>query len=679
MAETNTALDIALSEYRGKRFNVGGAEVKYDDVRSVLNTEFKFPEFKSPEQELLILKTLNGESVMGIMATGSGKSLVFLLPAFIRRTGFVSVVVSPLRALMSQFDAKHPWVAAMHSDVDDHAEIWRRIKSRKVHLLLIAPERLKNGTFKQCLIDEVKGSGRELGPFVLDEAHCVSDWGHDFRPEYWWAAEHITDTEKLLGRKEPIQKVFLTATADERVIHDVADDFGLVGRRSLPDEQIIRGPVARPEIFMAAIKCDGPEAKLRLARKFLERQATRPLANGVKRRVLVYTYEAVKGDVEGDDIDEDDARELRKQSRLKANKLADLLERESSRKCEITALPYASTGMNRDEKKTSEEFFVNASSKPGQVRAIVATSAFGMGMDYDKIPGVLHYYPRPTLSEYWQQIGRAGRGFDLDKGEWAEALAVYAEGDVNRAYWQATAQALDGIYNSFTIPGLGMLVAWDNAPGSSKVALTTPTGQVSKFSKFIYFLKEVGVLGKGRVLDVFPRTYGKAWGYPVNHGKLKRLADTLKDEAKGRGFESKHYRKYIRYLRISATGVPKNYILLHQGDYDLDRNQTVLSRITRWADVGALERDHRVTGPVAKFRVKKTKLTRGLVSGIKTKWDEWAAAKESDFNKQENVLANADHEKIVKLIHKAYGEKAKPRPASAYRNAEDEVPDWLKI
>lgn len=668
----------ALKSYRGKSYKVGSHLFQRNDILKAMQREFEFAGFKSDEQELLTLKVLNGESVLGIMATGSGKSLAFLLPALLRRETHVSLIVSPLRALMTQFDEKHNWVAAIHTDVEDRADVWRRIEAGKVHVLLVAPERLKSDAFKARLITHVRRSGRELGPFVLDEVHCVSDWGHDFRPEYWWAAEHLADVERRLGAKGPIQKVMLTATADDRVRQEIFERFGFHDKAALPEADIIRGPAARPEIYVAAMECRDTKEKLRLARKFLERQACRSLPKGVRRRVLVYTYEAVEGNPGGEDITDDALEQLKDESRLKANELAELLERKNSTKCKILALPYASKGMNAEDKKKSVEFFVNASPREGQVRAIVATSAFGMGMDYDKIPAVVHFYPRPTLSEYWQQIGRVGRGFELDEGEWAEALALFTPGDCERAYWQASPPALDGIINAFTIPALGLLVAWDMPPGSSKVALVTPKGYESKFARFLAFLQEIGVLGKERSLNLFPRAYGGAWGYPVNHRVLKRVADSLKSEAKERGFKTKHYRKYIRYLRVAAQSKPKEYVILNQGDYDLDRNQTVLSRVTRWADIGAVERDYKTPPLTVRFRVKKVKFTRHLVNRIREEWEEWAEVKRRDFEKQEEALAAAGHEKIVKLIHKTYGESAKPRPVSDYKNAEDKVPEWLK-
>ena len=674
-------LKKGLIEYRRREYDAGDGRISHAAVLKVLKKDFNFRTFKSEDQELLVLKTLAGESVFGIMATGSGKSLAFLLPPFLQRKLRVCLVVSPLKALMSQFDEKHDWVKTIHTDVEvrQRKNIWRQIREGKVHVLLVAPERLKNDVFKERLIEAVRRGGRELGPLVLDEVHCVTDWGRDFRPEYWWAAEHLADIERRLGAKRPIPKVLLTATADDRVRQEVLARFGFRGRGVLSPANIIQGPVPRPEIFIAAIKCRTPEKKHDVARKFLERQAKRPLPAGVKRRALVYNFEAVKGDIGCAEITAENAHIYRKEHRLKANQLAKLLKLQSSKTCRIRALPYASTGMNQKERARTEKFFKAAKSAEGEIRVVVATSAFGMGMDYDKIPAVLHFDPRASLGEYWQQVGRAGRNFELAKGEWAEGLAVYTPKDLDRASWRASPPALDGIINAFTILALALLVAWDLAPGSQSVALKTPTGRKSKFARFLGFLQEKGILGPQRRLRVFGDDFGAAWGFPVNHRALKRAAGSLNAEVRRHGYKTTHYRKYVRYLRVAAQSKPGEYVLLDQGDYALDRHQTVLSRVTRWADIGALERTYSARGRplTVTFRVKKRRLTRHLVERITEEWDVWAEVKRRDFEKHAKALEAGDHQRIVALIHKTFGGGAKPRPISDYENAGDRVPRWL--
>jgi len=256
-----------------------------------------------------------------------------------------------------------------------------------------------------------------------------------------------------------------------------------------------------------------------MTKKFLIRQANRPLPYGVKRRVLLYTQEAV-----GHEDENTDVPDLKKERRLKANEIAKVLKACSTKRCRISARTFSSKGMDVIGKSKTTKFFEAAQSKAGQVRVIVATSAFGLGMDYKHIPGVIHFYPRPSLSEYWQQVGRSGRGFSLKEGEWAEALALFCRGDMIQTYYKANPPALDGIINSYTIPALNLLIAWDNPPGSSKVALKTRTGKLTKFGKMASYLQEEKILGPGKKLDVFPRRYGHAYGFPIriqNCGALR--------------------------------------------------------------------------------------------------------------------------------------------------------------
>jgi len=675
MLKQQTNYQTQFGTYRGKTFRIGKEILDFEDVEKALLKEFGYKEFKSPEQGLITLKALNGESVLGVLSTGSGKSTAFLLPAYLRRkTGF-TLAISPLKALMDQFTDKYSWVKTIHGDVTEKWRVWRDIEKKKVHVLQVAPETLRNSKFRKQLIRSIRKSKRKLDCFVLDEVHCVSDWGHEFRPEYWWVAENLIDLEKRM-RVKRLQRLLLTATANKFVEDEVLSLFGFRGKKQLPPENIIRGSVARPEIFIGASFCKKPQNKFKLVKKFLIRQANRPLPRGVKRRVLLYTQEAV--DYNGD---ETDTSELKKVRRLKANEIAKILKSLSTKRCEIRAKTFASRGMSLEGRGKTRRFFENARSKPGQVRVVVATSAFGMGMDYKKIPGVIHFYPRPSLSEYWQQVGRSGRGFSLEEGEWAEALGLFCKGDMTMTYYKASAHALDGIVNSFTIPAINLLVAWDRPPGSSKVALKTPTGKVTKFGKMVDYFRKKKILGPERQLNIFPKKYGAAYAYPIRRNKLRRIKDSLRQKVEAHHALNKHTKKYIRYLRIAAESTPKKFVRLDQKDFSLDRFQTVLSRLSRWAEAGALERDYRLGRPgKVTFRVKKSKLTKALVDKIRKTWETWAKAKEEDFLKQEEVLKASGHFARCKLIHSAFLCDDRPVSASKYsrKKPSDRVPVWLR-
>jgi len=664
-----------FEKYQKKTFRIGKKSIDFVKIKDTLLNHFGYKEFKSVEQGLVTLKALNRESLFAVLATGSGKSTAFLLPAFLRQKIGFTLVVSPLKALMDQFTSKLSWVETIHGDVPEKWKVWRDIERGKVHLLQVAPETLRNPNFRKQLIKSIRKSDRKLDCFVLDEVHCVSDWGHEFRPEYWWVAEYLIDLEKK-ARVEWLPRVMLTATANEYVQEEVLSLFGFKGKRRLIEENIIRGSAARPEIFLASAFCRTPNGKFKLARKFLNRQANRPLPYGVKRRVLLYTQEAV-----GHEEDDIDIADLKKERRLKANEIAKVLKACSTKNCKISARTFSSRGMDAEGKNKTTKFFENAQSKAGQVRVIVATSAFGMGMDYNRIPGLIHFYPRTSLSEYWQQVGRSGRGFSLEDGEWAEALALHCKGDITQAYYQANAHALDGIINSFTIPAFNLLIAWDKPPGSSKVALRTKQGRLTKFGNMVAYLKGLKILGTENKSGVFPRRYGNAYAFPIRINKLRQHKDSLGEIIKKGKALNKHTKKYVRYLRIAAESTKKKFVRLDQSDFNLDRFQTVLSRLTRWADIGALERDYKLGRPgIVTFRIKKTNLTKSLISRIRKEWEAWARTKQNDFSRQEQVLKSVSHEKRLKLIHKAFLCKEPPvvRSKFARKRPADRVPQWLK-
>lgn len=674
---TKDSLQKQLSIYRNKKYLIGRNYIDYNGILKALESEFEYSEFKSEEQELIVLKALNYESVFGILATGSGKSTAFLLPAFLRRkTGF-SLVVSPLRALMNQFDRDREWIGTIHGEIEDKVKAWRNIVKGKIHLLLVAPETLRNDKFKKQLLSDIEKSKRKLDAIVLDEVHCISGWGHDFRPEYWWVAEHLVDIEKRAG-KIKLPRILLTATANRNVEEEVLKLFGFIGENALPKENIIRGPAGRPEIFIGSHLCKDAREKYSWAKRFLIRQATRAFPHNTPRRVIIYTQWAVGGDNE-----EDSLKYQKRKERLKADEIARTLEGFSSADCEIKAKPYSTKGMTPEGKCKVEKFFRGAKKEPGQIRVIVATSAFGMGMDYKKIPGVLHFYPRNSLSEYWQQIGRAGRGFSIKDGagEWAEALALYSQDDLETIGWMATPPALEGVINAFTIPALGIFVAWENPPGSPTMSIApTPKGHVSKFAKYVKWLQDEGILSKPHKLSCFPKGYGKTLGYPVNLQKLCTIGYNLEKRARDNGFATKHYRKYNRYLRIAVDSKPKEVVILNYMNFRADKYQTVLIRLNLWCDIGVLQRDLKTGKPgIVRLIVKKKELTCSLIDSITEKHNELHAFKNEDFNGQIEVLELKSHEERCKIIQKVFLDKSGITPRKAFQRTkpDDQVPKWL--
>ena len=324
--------------------------VEPQDLDTALHRHFGFDSFL-PGQREVIEAVLAGRSTVAIMPTGGGKSLCYQLPALLSQG--VTVVVSPLIALMKdQVDQLHArgilHSAALNSSLS-RAESERRIQrlvSQQLKLLYVAPERFGVPGFLELL-------GRvQLGLFVVDEAHCVSQWGHDFRPDYL----QLRETIRAL---EPRAVLALTATATPAVRREIAFQLGLA------DPFLLVNSFDRPNLFLGVVPCvtkAKPEALVALLR-------------GIDGSCIVYVSR------------QRDAEAL----------AAMLNERQ------IEAVPYHA-GLEPPIRRKNQQAFID-----GTTRVIVATVAFGMGIDKPDVRAVIHYQHPGSLEAYYQEAGRAGR------------------------------------------------------------------------------------------------------------------------------------------------------------------------------------------------------------------------------------------------------------------------------
>lgn len=332
--------------------------------RARLAEVFGFDRFRPGQQEV-VDSILAGVPTLAVMPTGAGKSLCYQLPALVK--GGLSIVVSPLIALMDdQVNAlKLQGVAAeaIHSGKsrEDNVAIWRRVAAGEVRLLYLAPERLLTERMLAAL------SRFSLGLVAVDEAHCISQWGHSFRNEYLG-----------LGRLREIfpglPLVAMTATADRATRDDIVERlFGGQAR-------VFVSGFDRPNIFIAV------EDKKDPARQIESYVRARPGMAGIIYRI----------------------------SRKKVDETAERLSASG-----IRALPYHA-GMSAEARAANQETFL---AEDGVV--MVATVAFGMGIDKSDVRYVLHADAPGTLESYYQEIGRAGRD-----GQPAEALLLYSPSDI---------------------------------------------------------------------------------------------------------------------------------------------------------------------------------------------------------------------------------------------------------
>lgn len=344
---------------------------------NILKTVFGFQAFR-PDQEPIIRNILNGRDVFAVMPTGGGKSLCYQLPAMLM-PGPV-VVLSPLISLMKdQVDAAVEngiQAAFLNSSMntDEVAEVYRRLKYNRIKLLYIAPERFAMPHF----LERLKSAAISL--FAIDEAHCISEWGHDFRPDYLGLS--------LIPEMFPgVPVAAFTATATQRVQEDI------IARIGLRKPHIVRASFNRPNLFYQV------EPKVKVESQILEFLRGRQSESGIIYRT---TREAV----------------METAAFLKAKGTA--------------ALPYHA-GLSALERSRNQEAF-----NRDEAQVVVATIAFGMGIDKSDVRFVIHADLPKNIEGYYQETGRAGRD-----GEPAHCLLFFSRGDIPKVRYFINAIADD--------------------------------------------------------------------------------------------------------------------------------------------------------------------------------------------------------------------------------------------
>lgn len=324
--------------------------VEWDEVRAEAARRFGVRRFR-PGQRELIECVLAGRDALGILPTGAGKSLCFQLPALF--LDGITVVVSPLIALLQDqldhlVDAEIE-AARLDSTVTDREqrESEQEIRRGLNDIVLVTPERLQNPDN----VEPLKKRGVSL--FVVDEAHCVSQWGHDFRPAYL----HLRQVIESLGRPTVLA---LTATAPPDRLRDILESLGI------PGAQVVQTGIERDNLLLEVFRTVSREEKERQLLRILEET---PGAG------IVY------------------AATVRRVNELHEWLLAQGLE----------AVRYHGQ-LKTSERERSQEQFMN-----GQCRIIVATNAFGMGVDKPDVRFVVHWNFPGSVESYYQEAGRAGR------------------------------------------------------------------------------------------------------------------------------------------------------------------------------------------------------------------------------------------------------------------------------
>ncbi len=339
-----------------------------DDLDRLLKQHFGHEAFR-PMQRTIVDDAVAGRDVFVILPTGGGKSLCYQLPALIEGAG-LTVVVSPLIALMqNQVDllTANGIPATFLNSTLDREELYRREKAAlagEYRLLYLAPERLMSGAGRALLMR------LEVARFAIDEAHCISEWGHDFRPEYRMLGQLRTGFE---GRFTDVPVMALTATATPRVAEDIVREL------DLRDPAIHRGGFERTNLYYEI------RPKQRVVPQVLDYLSANPLAEGI-----VYC-----------------------QSRKRCEETADKLKAAG-----IAALPYHA-GLPAPVRQANQHAFIF-----GDARVVCATIAFGMGVDKPDVRLVVHADLPRHIEGYYQETGRAGRD-----GLPADCILFYSGGD----------------------------------------------------------------------------------------------------------------------------------------------------------------------------------------------------------------------------------------------------------
>jgi ATP-dependent DNA helicase RecQ len=336
---------------------------------SVLREIFGFDSFR-PGQEEVIRAVLDGQDTLAVMSTGGGKSLCYQVPALMQES--LTIIVSPLISLMkdqvdSLLQSSVGGAATLHSGLgpEERWEVERRVRTGEVKMLYVAPERLRSLEFVLAL----RRAG--VGLFVVDEAHCISEWGHNFRPDYLFLPRAVRD----LG-SPPV--LALTATATPRVRQDILRSL------KMRDPEVVVTSFNRPNLTYRVLSASKKDQKLPRILDIIRRSPPPGIVYATTRK--------------------------------ECEELADSLRRSG-----VDAAAYHA-GMGSANRADVQERFMT-----DELSVVVATIAFGMGVDKPNVRFVIHSSVPGSLPAYIQESGRAGRD-----GDPSECVVLYRGADLGR-------------------------------------------------------------------------------------------------------------------------------------------------------------------------------------------------------------------------------------------------------
>ncbi len=373
---------------------------KHHNLDDKLKKYFGFPGFRdAPKtadgeslQQRIVTQVIEGRSLLGIMPTGGGKSLCYQLPAILRneQSGALIVVISPLQALMKdQVDnlnrrTESPTLAATLNGLQtmpERRDVLEGTRLGRYALLYVSPEQLRNTSFERAIRQ------REIAAWVFDEAHCISKWGHDFRPDYLYAARFIREFSKREGVDIAPVACF-TATARLDVREEIVGHFGEELGQEI--EQIAGDRLDRDNLHYSVEEIPTSRKAARIDELLADR-----IGNPARSAAIIYAS-----------------------SRRGTEELATLLRQRG------WEAEHFHAGLDPPEKKRVQDAFIS-----GDLPVIVATNAFGMGIDKDDVRIVVHADVPGSIENYLQEAGRAGRD-----GKPAHCVLLFTKGDLERQF-----------------------------------------------------------------------------------------------------------------------------------------------------------------------------------------------------------------------------------------------------
>lgn len=361
------------------------------DIHKGLNRFFGFDSYRTyggmPLQEKAVKAAVNNKSILAVFPTGGGKSITFQVPALMsgENAKGLTVIISPLQSLMKDQVDNLEKIGITEAvtingllDPIERAKSFERVEDGSASILYISPESLRSRTIERLIL------GRKIVRFVIDEAHCFSSWGQDFRVDYLYIGDFIKSIQEKKNLEDGIPVSCFTATAKQKVIEDIRTYFK--EKLSL-DLELFTSKASRTNLQYKVYEKGDEEEKYQAARDLVEEKDC---------PTIIYVSRTRKADLLSERLTQDgfDARSYHGK-------------------------------MDKQKKSENQDAFIN-----GETQIMVATSAFGMGVDKKDVRMVIHYEISDSLENYVQEAGRAGR----DENIVADCFVLFNEEDLSKHF-----------------------------------------------------------------------------------------------------------------------------------------------------------------------------------------------------------------------------------------------------